>query len=62
MPDGLTEEQRAAAIGAAAAALVTLLVEHPEVAKVPAGVITTVFVAGVGAGIDALDGVLKAAE
>lgn len=56
---GLTGEQKELVNAAAMGALVELLTGHPEVAKLPVGVITTVFLAGVGAGVDALDRVLR---
>lgn len=57
--EGLTAEQRQLVNNAAAGALVELLTEHPEVAKLPSGVIGTVFLAGVTAGVEALNGVLR---
>jgi PIN domain nuclease of toxin-antitoxin system len=58
--EGLDDQQKELVNAAAMGALVELLTGHPEVAKLPVGVITTVFLAGVGAGVDALDHVLKA--
>jgi hypothetical protein len=57
--EGLSDQQKLLVNEAAMGALVELLTGHPEVAKLPVGVITTVFLHGVGAGVDALDRVLK---
>jgi hypothetical protein len=59
MAEGLTEGQRELVMSAASAQLGRLLTDHPEVAKVPVGIISNVFLAGVAAGVDALDAVLK---
>lgn len=59
MAEGLTEGQRELVVSAASAQLGRLLTEHPEVAKVPVGIISSVFLSGVTAGVDALDAVLK---
>ena len=59
MGEGLSEQQRELVLEASMGAMVELLTEHPEVAKLPVGVITSVFLAGVGAGVDALDRVVQ---
>lgn len=59
MTQGLTDAQRDQVLKAATTNIIELLTEHPEVAKLPVGTVTTVFLAGVAAGVDALDGVLK---
>lgn len=56
--EGLTPEQRQHVLHAATSSIIELLSEHPELAKIPAGQLTTVFLAGVEAGVDALDRVL----
>lgn len=62
--EGLTPEQKEAVDAAAMHELVTVL-QDPAVAKLPAGVITTVFLAGCRAGVAgfqvlALDGLKEA--
>jgi hypothetical protein len=56
---GLTEEQRAKVNEATAHELIKLLEKSPELARdVPARIITTVFLAGAKAGVEAYDAVL----
>lgn len=53
MDDELTEEQKEQALYAARSGILTLLAERPELALLGADDLTTVYLAGVVAGVEA---------
>lgn len=57
--EGLTAEQKQQVLHAATSGLLDLLEEHPELAAIGGDDLTRVFLAGVNAGVDAFDRVLK---
>lgn len=56
---GLTPEQRDHVLNSAVGGLIDVLNNHPELAKLPTGAIQAVYLAGLNAGVDALDRVLE---
>ena len=57
--EGLSEEQKAHVLNSAVGGMIDLLNDHPELAKLPAGAIQTIYLAGLSAGVNALDRVLQ---
>lgn len=56
---GLTPEQKEHVLHAATSGLIDLLLEHPELASLGAEAVGQVYMAGVVAGVDAFDRVLR---
>lgn len=58
MSEGLTEEQKAQVLHAARSGLLDLVQANPKLILLDLDTLTTVFLAGVNAGVDAFDRVL----